>query len=481
MNELKFECPHCKQSLEASEDLFGESINCPTCNETLTVPFPQSGNSISKTEVHNNNRTKAAKRKYPPWVWYSSGIAAGLLMLALALMFWPSKRHSPTSRASGSTEQLRRALEQNLTFSGTMTTKQTTKREGTTKITFYLTILDVSIDNQSDFDIEFGTKLAFYEMNADGSVIIGAVVEWGLEPIEYGQKLKRTDLRTRYLLPDHEMRYADDSVVRYLSFTGSKGSFMAALSLINRQDEQKDDELPVFVRKRERGVFKMNITQSSWVTDGATVRIQAVLPEIRITHNNSTESFVPFVRFKEAGGERPGSGDRLWNIDDVKFVHLNRNELTGLAESIDSVLPARIFALNWFAEHDPHRAGQLLVDTAKRGKPNPLLRVCLDLMSSIENPALAGLAEGIFKAQDEPLGLRFSSFDYLVTIGNIPDLRPLIDTAIHQDSESRRAIIVKLGNMGTPQAKEALLSLLEVDSIRSNHQQIRSNLKKYEE
>lgn len=35
---ISFGCPHCAQSLEAEEDMAGDSLSCPSCNKTLTVP-----------------------------------------------------------------------------------------------------------------------------------------------------------------------------------------------------------------------------------------------------------------------------------------------------------------------------------------------------------------------------------------------------------------------------------------------------------
>lgn len=38
MADFKFNCPHCKQSLEAPEDMLGQQINCPACNGVITLP-----------------------------------------------------------------------------------------------------------------------------------------------------------------------------------------------------------------------------------------------------------------------------------------------------------------------------------------------------------------------------------------------------------------------------------------------------------
>ena len=41
MADFKFNCPHCKQSLEAPEELLGQVINCPSCNGSIQLPNPE--------------------------------------------------------------------------------------------------------------------------------------------------------------------------------------------------------------------------------------------------------------------------------------------------------------------------------------------------------------------------------------------------------------------------------------------------------
>jgi hypothetical protein len=36
---MKFECPHCQQSIEADEECAGTAANCPTCNGSIVVPL----------------------------------------------------------------------------------------------------------------------------------------------------------------------------------------------------------------------------------------------------------------------------------------------------------------------------------------------------------------------------------------------------------------------------------------------------------
>ena len=38
MADFKFSCPHCKQSLEAEDDMRGQAVSCPACNGQIQVP-----------------------------------------------------------------------------------------------------------------------------------------------------------------------------------------------------------------------------------------------------------------------------------------------------------------------------------------------------------------------------------------------------------------------------------------------------------
>lgn len=38
MSDIAFDCPACGQSLEAPEELAGQTIDCPACGQPLTVP-----------------------------------------------------------------------------------------------------------------------------------------------------------------------------------------------------------------------------------------------------------------------------------------------------------------------------------------------------------------------------------------------------------------------------------------------------------
>lgn len=40
MADFKFNCPHCKQSLEAPQEMLGQQVNCPSCNGVIRLPSP---------------------------------------------------------------------------------------------------------------------------------------------------------------------------------------------------------------------------------------------------------------------------------------------------------------------------------------------------------------------------------------------------------------------------------------------------------
>lgn len=41
MNDFRFRCPHCQQSLEAPEEMLGTVTDCPSCNSRIQLPAPQ--------------------------------------------------------------------------------------------------------------------------------------------------------------------------------------------------------------------------------------------------------------------------------------------------------------------------------------------------------------------------------------------------------------------------------------------------------
>lgn len=54
MPDFTFNCPHCQQSLEASDELLGQECNCPLCNRPIRLPEPEPKQSV---KPQNKTRT----------------------------------------------------------------------------------------------------------------------------------------------------------------------------------------------------------------------------------------------------------------------------------------------------------------------------------------------------------------------------------------------------------------------------------------
>jgi hypothetical protein len=40
MPDINFDCPFCKQNLDAPEDMTGMNIECPSCSKAIRIPAP---------------------------------------------------------------------------------------------------------------------------------------------------------------------------------------------------------------------------------------------------------------------------------------------------------------------------------------------------------------------------------------------------------------------------------------------------------
>ena len=56
MKEFKFNCPHCQERLQATEELIGRQFQCPGCNHPIRVP-PSPDSEKSKTRTIESGRT----------------------------------------------------------------------------------------------------------------------------------------------------------------------------------------------------------------------------------------------------------------------------------------------------------------------------------------------------------------------------------------------------------------------------------------
>jgi Zn finger protein HypA/HybF involved in hydrogenase expression len=83
MSDLKFECPHCKQSLESDEDLLGQVIECPACNGSIQLPAPQLQNAtdtmiqqanVKDTQVDQKKACEICGKNLTKWnhAWFTN-------------------------------------------------------------------------------------------------------------------------------------------------------------------------------------------------------------------------------------------------------------------------------------------------------------------------------------------------------------------------------------------------------------------------
>lgn len=61
MIDIKFDCPSCRQSLEAPPDMAGQLIDCPSCKKTIEIPMPRPTPKVEKPP-----HTRPAPRPSPP-------------------------------------------------------------------------------------------------------------------------------------------------------------------------------------------------------------------------------------------------------------------------------------------------------------------------------------------------------------------------------------------------------------------------------
>ena len=85
MSDLKFDCPHCQQTLEAPEELLGQTIPCPACNGPIELPRPEPAPTPPPLPrrplaVHQSPRPVPES----PSVRETSGLAVASMVLGIA-------------------------------------------------------------------------------------------------------------------------------------------------------------------------------------------------------------------------------------------------------------------------------------------------------------------------------------------------------------------------------------------------------------
>jgi DNA-directed RNA polymerase subunit RPC12/RpoP len=56
MDDITFDCPRCKQSLEAPDDMLGQQVDCPACGHKVVIPSPASARVQRATPSAAGNR-----------------------------------------------------------------------------------------------------------------------------------------------------------------------------------------------------------------------------------------------------------------------------------------------------------------------------------------------------------------------------------------------------------------------------------------
>jgi len=79
MNELKFKCPHCNQSLEVPQEMLGTVINCPACKGQIQLPKPaESTSSVPpKSPIQANINETSSDDGRTQWYYNLKGKRIG--------------------------------------------------------------------------------------------------------------------------------------------------------------------------------------------------------------------------------------------------------------------------------------------------------------------------------------------------------------------------------------------------------------------
>lgn len=100
MTEVKFNCPWCRQHLEAPPDMVGELTPCPSCKKDIKVPVPaQPERPPTYTLPNHENKPRfpiviqsSTRSLYAKYIWVAVGLSF-LLILGFALVY--SKGEEP--------------------------------------------------------------------------------------------------------------------------------------------------------------------------------------------------------------------------------------------------------------------------------------------------------------------------------------------------------------------------------------------------
>ena len=74
MTEIKFDCPHCGQSMEAPPEMLGDMVDCPFCSKSIVVSSSEQEPSKTPPLLNRQNAVKPIQDKCSAFEWhYASG------------------------------------------------------------------------------------------------------------------------------------------------------------------------------------------------------------------------------------------------------------------------------------------------------------------------------------------------------------------------------------------------------------------------
>jgi DNA-directed RNA polymerase subunit RPC12/RpoP len=65
MADITFKCPRCHNELEAPDEMYGERVDCPSCESPITVPFPQASGKKIIIRKPSQQRQRPSDYKKP--------------------------------------------------------------------------------------------------------------------------------------------------------------------------------------------------------------------------------------------------------------------------------------------------------------------------------------------------------------------------------------------------------------------------------
>jgi hypothetical protein len=102
MNEFKFSCPHCQQSIEATPEYAGLQINCPSCQTPIVVPeapaaaaakrpgkLTMAPSTVQYAATSPVMATAQARKAKKPPVGLYVGLGVGAVVAVAAVLFVP--------------------------------------------------------------------------------------------------------------------------------------------------------------------------------------------------------------------------------------------------------------------------------------------------------------------------------------------------------------------------------------------------------